>query len=81
MTYFLQLVDEHGRSVLGTFRGVKQRDGSVSIPLIDTCVREILARNVGFGRTERQVEQAIRDGMAAAIQCLKDETLRMPRGA
>ena len=71
--YWLQIVDADGVPVLPPVRPVKGRHGSLELPLIEACEAAIIKQGVGVFRTEAHVRQAIRDGMAAAIQSLKDD--------
>lgn len=87
--YWLQLVDADGHPLTPPVRAVKMRHGSLDLPLIEACTAAILARaeaaivaqGVGWFKSEAQVRAAIQaalplaihDGMAAAIQQLKDE--------
>ncbi len=79
--YYLQLCREDGTPIRSPFRPVRHRHGTVSIPLIDTCVQHILAQGVGFWRTEAQVKAAIIAGMQAAIQELKEDARDVVGGA
>lgn len=71
--FYLQVVDANGHPVTSPLRPMKARHGSLDFPLIEMCEAEILKRGVGFFKTEAKVRQAIRDGMAAALQQLKDD--------
>lgn len=67
--FLLQIVDQQGRVVRLPGGGALERD------LIAACTESIVARGVGFGRSEAHVRQAIRDGMTEAIRALKRETV------
>jgi hypothetical protein len=46
---------------------------AVETDFVQDCVDRILAKGVGFMRTEAHVEQDIRDGIAEAIFALKSK--------
>lgn len=71
--YYLQIADENGHAITSPFRPLKQRHGCLDLPLIEACEAAIVKRGIGMFRTEAHVRQAIREGMAEAIQSLKDE--------
>lgn len=65
----LQIVDAQDQVVVSPFAA-----GRVEIDLIESCVRNIVARGVGMFRSEATVTTAIREGITEVIQALKDET-------
>lgn len=67
--FLLQIVDASRRVVACVPGG-----GELETDLIEHCVRTILAKGVGIGRTSAHVEQDIRDGIREALQSLKDQT-------
>lgn len=73
--FLLQIVDvdEPHAVVRLPAGGLLERD------FIETCVTAITAKGVGFGKTEAQVRQAIRDGITETIAALKWETRAVPR--
>jgi len=73
--FYLQIVNAEGEPLTSPFRPLKRRHGSLDIPLIEACEEKIMAKGVGLFKTEAQVRQAIREGMADAIQSLKDDYL------
>lgn len=68
--FLLQIVESQGNKVVAQVPG----GGALEAELIDICTRAIVVRGVGLFRTEAHVEQDIRDGIAAAITGLKDQT-------
>ena len=63
--FYLQIADKDG-VVIRTHAG-----GRHEADFINLCVQAILPRGVGFLKTQTAVEQAIRDGLTAAIHGLK----------
>lgn len=45
--------------------------GPLEREFVETCVKAIIAKGVGFGRTSTHVEQDIRDGIIETINALK----------
>lgn len=70
-TFKLQIVFPDGTPVTFDAGSAFERD------LIASCKAAILARGVGFAKTEAQVAQAIDAGMAAAILGLKKEARKL----
>lgn len=66
----LQIVDGHDRVVVSPFAA-----GKLEVDLVEACVRQVLARGVGLGRTSAHVAEDVRSGITAAIQALKDQTI------
>lgn len=48
--------------------------GALERDLVQTCVEAIVAKGVGFGKTEAHVRRAIDEGMTDAIRALKRES-------
>jgi len=71
--FYLQIADADGTPITSPARPLKARHGSLDLPLIEACEAEIVKRGVGFWKTEAEVRAAIREGMAAAIQQLKED--------
>lgn len=65
-SFKMQIVDTRTGQVVEFEPGL-----SVEVNFIDDCVNRILAKGVGFWRTEKHVSQDIRDGIEQAIQFLK----------
>ena len=87
--YYLQIVDRDHKPVLGPMRPLKGRHGAVDLPLVETCVDEVIKRLGLFadaGHSEPFIElcmgeikkrrwvfwrrQAIHDGIMAAMRDL-----------
>ena len=69
--FLLQIVDRQGQVVRLPAGGQLERD------FVEACTDAIVARGVGFWRTEAHVRDAITDGIAAAIRALKDDTIHV----
>lgn len=51
--------------------------GPLELELIERCTDAIMAKGVGFGRTEAQVRQAIIGGMTEVVRGLKWQTRKV----
>lgn len=71
--FWLQIVDAQGKVVTLPGGGKLERD------LIEACTERIVTKGVGLFRTEAQVRQAIREGIADAMRDLKLETKQVVR--
>lgn len=69
--FYLQIVDNEG--VVATIPG----GGRLEINLVDAVAQNIVAKGVGFLRTQAQVNQAIRDGFREVLEGLKRQTVQL----
>jgi hypothetical protein len=69
--FYLQIVTPDG--VVARIPG----GGRLEIDLIESCVLAIVARGVGFGRSEAHVADDIRTGMREALMGLKLQTVQL----
>lgn len=73
--FLLQIVDADDPHAVVRFPA----GGPLERDFIDACRQAIVAKGVGFGKTEAQVDRAIMDGLTDVIKALKWETRQLPR--
>lgn len=66
--FYLQIVNRNG--IVVNLPG----GGPLEADLIELIIMHVVAKGVGFWKTEKQVTQALKDGIKDAIFSLKDQT-------
>ena len=66
--YRLQIVDDQDCVIMCGLPGAQQ---PFEVDLIARCIETIAARGIGVLRTDKQVRQAIRDGIAEVLRTYK----------
>lgn len=69
--FWLQIVDKNG--VIAKLPG----GGELEAEIIDLIANTVIAKGVGFLRTEADVERKIREGTQEAIMSLKRKTIQL----
>ena len=65
-SFRMQIVDTRNGKVVEFEPGL-----SVEVNFVDDCVTRVIAKGVGFGRTQAHVAQDVRDAIEESIHALK----------
>lgn len=69
--FWLQIVDKNG--VVAKLPG----GGALEAEIIDLIANTVIAKGVGFMKTQTEVERKIREGTQEAIMSLKRKTIQL----
>ena len=73
--FLLQIVDADEPYAVARFPA----GGHLEREFVTSCTEAIVAKGVGFGKTEAQVKAAVAEGIAETIRALKMDTRYLPK--